>query len=254
MSGGKKKRRDIQTGLRQSEQFTQQGAAALQPYAQAGIAPTNQLSSLLGLGTPQAQAQARQQFEASPFYTAGENAFGIEKDAVDSGLSSQGLLYSQSRQNAVADARQRNYANAFQSYLNTTSGLAGMGLQGAAGQAGLYGQQGQNALTAGQAMANTRQGFLGTLGQLSQIGSNFGSAYTGFSDRRLKSEIEEIGKEGPLTKYRWKWNDEARKLGLEGPSSGYMADEVEAVMPDAVSVKYGFKVIDYGMVEERLKA
>lgn len=252
MSGGKKKRKSIDQGLQQSQQYTQQGAAALQPYAQAGVPATNQMSSLLGLNTPQDQAKATAAFNASPFYTAGQNAFGLEKDAVDAGLSNQGLLYSQARLNAVEDARQRNYGNAFQSYLNTTSGLAGMGLQGAGGQANLYGQQGQNQLNAGFQKANTYQGFLGTLGQISQIGSNFGQAASGFSDRRLKTNIEEIGKQGPLTKYRWRWNETARDLGLEGPDSGYMADEVERVMPEAVSEKYGFKVIDYAMIEERL--
>lgn len=178
MSGGKKKRRDIAQGLDQSQQFTQQGAQALQPYAQAGLAPTNQLSALLGIsGDQQAATNA---FENSPFYAAGQNAFQVENDAIKSGLSNQGLLYSQANLNAQADARQRNYGNAFQQYLNTTSGLAGIGLQGAGAQANLYGQQGVNALNAGFQTANTRQGFLGTLGQIAGIGQAAGSGYSGF--------------------------------------------------------------------------
>lgn len=178
MSGGGKKRKDIAQGLEQSQQFTQQGAAALQPYAQAGIAPTNQLSALLGIsGDQQAAANA---FETSPFYAAGQNAFNQERSAVDKGLANSGLLYSSARMNAVEDARQRNYGNAFNSYLNATTGLAGLGLQGASGQAGLYGQQGMNALNAGFQTANTRQGILGTLGQVAGIGAQAGTGFSGF--------------------------------------------------------------------------
>lgn len=251
MSGGKKKRSALDAGQQQANAATQQGVNALNPYAQAGIPATNQLSNLAGLNTPQAQAQSRAQFEASPFYTAGQNAFGLEKDAVDAGLSNQGLLFSSARLGAVEDARQRNYSNAFQNYLNTTSGLAGMGLQGAGGQANLYGQQGQNALNTGIQKANTYQGVLGTLGQISQIGANFGAAASGFSDRRLKTAVTPIGKRGPLTLYKWRWNDDAKALGLDGPSSGFMAEEVAKVMPEAVGMRQGYQTVDYGAVLER---
>jgi len=252
MSGGRKKQKDISQGLEQSKQFTQQGAAALQPYAQGGLPAFNQANAFLGLGTPAQNAAAKAQFEASPFFAGGENAFGLEKDEIDAGLSNSGLLFSQSRQNAVADARQRNYQNALQQFLGLNQNQAGFGLQGASGQANLYGQQGLNALNAGFQKANTRQGFLGTLGQISQIGSNFGSAYSGFSDRRLKSNLRATASHGPLTVYRWTWNDEAEALGLSGDEVGFVADEVEKIMPEAVSMKNGYQTVDYGMVAERL--
>lgn len=252
MSGGKKKRRDISKGLEQANAATQQAVGALTPYSQAGIAPTNQLTYLLGLGTPEQQQTATNAFQSSPFYAAGQNAFGLEKDAIDAGLANSGLLYSQARLNAVEDARQRNYSNAFSNYLNTTSGLAGIGLSGAGAIAGAYGQQGQNALNAGLATANTRQGFLGTLGQISQIGANIGAAASGFSDRRLKKNIKRIGYRNKMNFYRWEWNDEAKALGLSGVSSGFMADEVERVLPEAVGERMGFKIVDYGMIAERL--
>lgn len=178
MSGGKKKRRDINKGLDQANTATQQAVQQLTPYSQAGVPATNQLSALLGISGN--QADAVKAFEASPFYKAGQTAFGLEKDSIDAGLSNQGLLFSQARLNAREDARQRNYSNAFSNYLNTTSGLAGIGLTGAGAAAGAYNQQGLNALNAGFQTANTRQGFLGTLGQISQIGKNVASAYSGF--------------------------------------------------------------------------
>lgn len=254
MSGGKKKRTDIQTGLDQANMATQQGVAAFQPFATGGLPAFNQANAFLGLGTPQQNAAARTQFEASPFFTGGQNAFGIEKDEIDAGLSNSGLLFSQSRQNAVADARQRNYQNALAQFLGLNSQQAGFGLQGAAGQAGLFNQQGQNAFAAGQAKANTRQGFLGTLGQISQIANNFGSAVGGtggFSDRKLKRDVRPISSHGPLTVYRWTWNDEAKALGLSGDEVGFMADEVEKIMPEAVGSSNGYQTVNYGAVMER---
>ena len=252
MSGGRKKRRDIKVGLDQANAATQQGVTALNPYAGAGIPALGNANALLGFGSPEAIAAAQGNFNNSLFYKGGENAFNIEKDAIDAGLSNQGLLFSQARINGVEEARQRNYQNALAQYLGLNQQQAGIGLSGAAGQANLYGQQGQNALNAGFQTANTRQGLLGTLGQISEIGKNIGEAYSGFSDRRLKTDIEAIGSRGPLTEYRWRWNDKARDFGLEGKDTGFMADEVEKIMPEAVGERYGFKTVNYGMLSERL--
>lgn len=176
--GNKKKRKDINKGLEQSKALTERAVQTLQPYAQSGVPATNQLSALLGINGN--QAAATKAFESSPFYKAGQTAFGLEKDAIDAGLSNQGLLFSQARLNAREDARQRNYSNAFSNYLNTTSGLAGIGLSGAGAQAGALTQQGNNALNAGFQTANTRQGFLGTLGGIANIGRTIRGAYSGF--------------------------------------------------------------------------
>lgn len=251
MSGGKKKRKDIQQGLDQSKAFTEQGAAALQPYAQGGRPAFDNANAFLGLGGAAAQQQAGQNFKNSLFYTGGQNAFGLEKDAIDSGLSNQGLLYSSARLNAVEDARQRNYQNALAQYLGLNQAQSGVGFAGASGQAGLYGQQGQNALNAGFQTANTRQGILGNLKTISEIGANFGQAASGFSDRRLKADIKKIDDYGPLSVYHWRWNDAAKELGLSGDEVGFMADEVEQIMPEAVGVKSGYQTVDYGAVMER---
>lgn len=70
-------------------------------------------------------------------------------------------------------------------------------------------------------------------------------AFSSFSDRRLKSNIEFIGEESGIRKYRWTWNDLAKKLGLSGESYGVMADEVEESHPDAVSIQDGYLIVDY---------
>jgi len=102
----------------------------------------------------------------------------------------------------------------------------------AAGQSAMdqYGIQSANA----NAQNAGLYGMLGTAGGLA--GAKF------FSDRRLKSNIERIGTHPiglPIYEY-----------DIFGEHQiGFMADEVEAFMPAAVSVHpSGFKMVDYGML------
>lgn len=88
---------------------------------------------------------------------------------------------------------------------------------------------------------------LGGAGQAagSAAGAAAGSAI--FSDRRLKADIERIGTL-PTTglgiySFRYK--------GGFAVHAGLMADEVETVIPEAVSEHGGFKAVDYAMVFER---
>ena len=252
MSGGKKKRADLRQGQQQFNQFAGQAIDTLRPFSEGGLPAFNNANALLGLGGD--QNAANQNFRNSLFYTGGENAFNTDRDAIDSGLSSQGLLFSSARQRAVEEARNRNFQNAFSQYLGLNQSQAGLGAQTAGNIANLQFGQGNAALNTSQNIANTRQGFLGTLGQLAGIGGQFAGAATGFSDRRLKADIEHIGNDGPLPRYKWKWNEHANGLGLEGHSSGYMADEVERVFPDAVFTgAYDYKMVDYVRVSEHLE-
>jgi hypothetical protein len=77
---------------------------------------------------------------------------------------------------------------------------------------------------------------LQTVGTLATIASLF----SGFSDRRLKRNIKKIGTTVlnlPLYVFDYVWG---------GRFIGVMADEVEKVLPEAVSELYGFKVVNYG--------
>lgn len=181
MSGGRKKRSDLAKGQAQFDRYAGQAIDLQRPYAELGQPAANQLSYLSGLGSPEQQQQANNAFTNSLFYQGGQNAFGLEKDAIDAGLSSQGLLYSQARLNAVEDARQRNFQNAFAQYLGNTGNVANIGLGATNNTGNILMNQGNAALgTAGQ-QAATRQGFLGTLGQITGIGANIANAYKGFS-------------------------------------------------------------------------
>lgn len=64
-----------------------------------------------------------------------------------------------------------------------------------------------------------------------------------FSDRRLKRDIVKIGEEANglgIYSYRYLW----------GPTrhTGYMADEVRAVAPEAVTRAFGFDMVNYGLL------
>jgi hypothetical protein len=99
--------------------------------------------------------------------------------------------------------------------------------------------QGNYDLAASQ---SKQSGFNSLLGGLAQMG---GAAITRYSDRRLKTNIRQIGEKWGFPWYTWDWKDGT------GSSEGVMADEVEAVLPQAV-VQFGeFKAVHYHMLEAR---
>ena len=76
------------------------------------------------------------------------------------------------------------------------------------------------------------------------IGTAIGIGAKVFSDRRLKRNVERIGRtpNGKLNIYRFNY------LWSDTPTVGYMADEVMHVYPEAVFEVGGFKVLDYSKI------
>jgi hypothetical protein len=72
----------------------------------------------------------------------------------------------------------------------------------------------------------------------------------GNSDRRLKQEIVKIGMHpAGFGVYLFDYKPEYRDQWGYGRQFGVMADEVEKVMPEAVSVHpAGYKMVDYAML------
>lgn len=70
------------------------------------------------------------------------------------------------------------------------------------------------------------------------------------SDINLKDSITKIGElSDKIGLYRWKWNETAKALGIDTEEVGVLAQEVEAVMPEAVSTApNGYKQVRYDMV------
>lgn len=75
------------------------------------------------------------------------------------------------------------------------------------------------------------------------------SIYQAFSDRRLKSDIKQVGNIGGHNIYTWNWNKEANKLGLKGSSKGVIAQEVMKSNPDAVTLdNSGYYKVNYSAI------
>jgi hypothetical protein len=104
------------------------------------------------------------------------------------------------------------------------SGLFGLGAAGLMAPAGTFG------------------GLFGAGAGAGGIGS-LASGLTAFSDRRLKTNIKQIGTADNglnVYSYNYVWG---------GPTQlGYMADEVEKLVPEAVGESHGYKTVNYGMI------
>ena len=68
------------------------------------------------------------------------------------------------------------------------------------------------------------------------------------SDERLKENIKPIGKsENGHNLYTWDWNDKAKELGVNDPTTGVLAQEVMKYMPEAVIQNdNGYYMVNYG--------
>lgn len=99
---------------------------------------------------------------------------------------------------------------------------------------------GENVSTSSPGLLNTILGAIAT-----------GGSIIAKSDRRLKTAIRKIGTlTNGLGLYRWRWNDEAAEIGLTGNASGVIAQEVQKILPQAVSTLDGYLAVDYGQVLE----
>ena len=100
--------------------------------------------------------------------------------------------------------------------------------------------------TAGQ----TTQRKTGTGDVLGTAAQLLGSYFIGTSDKRLKDNIEYIGRSKDGHKiYTWEWNDIAQELGVDTPTIGVLAQEVLQYMPEAViKDENGYYKVNYGVL------
>jgi hypothetical protein len=181
-----------------------------------------------------------------------QQAYGNARDsAIGQGVGAAQGMFGMNLQNAQLNnqsAQQGLQGNmAIQNqYGNQLQGLYGMGPQGTS-----YNQQSvAGADILGAANANNANSLASNNAALAaQTGNNqaaaglVGSIIKAFSDKRLKTNIVKIGQyANGLTKYSWDyvWGESAE---------GVMADEVEAIISDAVSTHWtGFKMVNYSML------
>ena len=82
------------------------------------------------------------------------------------------------------------------------------------------------------------------LGSAAQIAALFAM---NASDERLKDNIKLIGNEKGYNIYTWTWNKIAKKLGVNSPTKGVIAQEVMRTNPDAVALHdSGYYMVNYG--------
>lgn len=151
----------------------------------------------------------------------------------------------------VGNVQNQALLNAYGTQLQGLQNLSSMGGNYTGQIAGGINQMGTNTaqgiIAEAQNKAASQQAGFGNLMGLGQLGLGAYSAGL-FSDDRLKTNIEHTGYENGIPTYKWEWNEKAADLSLHGKSYGTLASEVEKVRPDAVSVKDGFKVVNYEMI------
>lgn len=202
-------------------------------------------------------------------------------------LGQQRLQSAAAQTSAAVEAQRQQAANTLlgtgQGALAQSQGAFGTlfgGGQGALQQAGgLYGNLGQQGLSSlglanqlaasqiglaqtpidtyskyasiifGTPQASTNPNFAGTQGSTSS-GSGFNLGFGQGSDISIKENIHKIGTLGNgINLYKFEYKDQYKDTWGHGQQIGVMAQEVEKVIPEAVSThKDGYKLVNYSMV------
>ena len=159
------------------------------------------------------------------------------------------LPFLQNQQNLVQGGIQQGLGiagNLSQLNSNQTSALANLELGNATNIANLV--QGIGAVQAGGVTGAANARTAGASG-LFNAATQIGAAAIGASDKRLKKNIELLGKNNGFNIYSWDWNEEGNKQGLEGTAVGVIAQEVQETHPQYVNThESGFLTVDYSGV------
>jgi len=255
-------------------------ANAAQPsiaYAQQGYTPQGYQQGVQGymnpflqnaMGSTAAQMQNVNQQEQQKLLgnEVQQGAFGGDRGKVAQAalMNQQNLAMGQT----LGQMANQGYQSAAQNYMTGLGQIGNLGIQGQ--QAGLQGAQammgagtlGQQTEQAGKsALYNQFQQQQAYPFQVAQFLANIaegtgalsGSTTTQtapqyfFSDARLKEDIKRVGtaKNGlPIYTFKYKGDD------TEQTHTGYMAQDVEKVHPEAVGESHGFKTVDYDKASE----
>jgi len=157
----------------------------------------------------------------------------------------------------MLSGRQTNLMN---TGLNAAVGLGDFGQANSGGIASLLSQSGQarssGIITDQQAQAQSGQNMLNaaaTIGSMFLSGGSGG--LFGFSDPRLKINVEQVSDIKGLNVYQWDWTPETKGTLVEGCATiGFMADEVQEKYPQHIHEFGGFMVVDYPALLDELEA
>ena len=157
----------------------------------------------------------------------------------------------------MLNGRQTNLMN---TGLNAATGLGQMGQNNSANIGNMMSQSGQatssGIITDQQAKAQGQQNMLNTA---ATIGSMFltggASGLFGFSDPRLKENVEQVSSIHDLGVFQWDWAEFTKGTLVDGCATiGFMADEVQEKYPQHVGEFGGFMIIDYPALLDELEA
>lgn len=183
--------------------------------------------------------------QQSPFYT---EAVRLGEEGVLRNASATGGLRSGGANEALANVNQQAYLASYQNQLSGLQGFANLPSNAnniAAQQSSIGQTQAAGIIGGANSAAAQQQQNMNNIGTAANIGLQ---AWDTFSDARLKSDIAPAGVVNGHNTYTWVWNDLAADLGLTGPDWGVIADEIEITHPEAVSMRCGYKVVNYSMI------
>ena len=176
--------------------------------------------------------------------------------------STGGIQEQRSLQDQIGQQQSQNMANAFGQGLSAQgqqfNQALGQSQQQLQQQLGL-GQLGQGLFNTALAPEQALQNQIATFGSLApsqttqkqnKSGGILGAIGGLFSDERLKKNIKKIGQtDKGFNLYSWEWNDLAKSLNISGRTYGVIAQEVQAVSPEAVMLdKNGYLKVNYDEV------
>jgi hypothetical protein len=252
-------------------------AAQLSPFAEAGVSALGRQQALLGLGTPEEQEAAFASFSESPGQrfireraersvtrnasTIGGVGGGNVRAALTelgAGFAAQDFSNQFNRLGQIRTSGQQAAGDIGSGRLSTGQNIAstqfgarqltGASAINTAARQGQFGQQAaSNISNLTQSGSQARaSGILGSQ-QAKQEGQqqSLEIAAALFSDKRLKENIKKIGTLNGFGWYSWTWNKLALKLGLEGNSTGVIADKVKLIRPGLIGEREGFLTVNY---------
>ncbi len=236
------------------------------PYSTTGAAANQMYGNALGLNGAQGNQAARQAFQTSPGY---EFATGQGIQALDRSAAGAGMFGSGNAAMALNDYGQGMANQQYGNWLQGLSGLNNQGLAAATGQTARQGAlanieqwaaggaaqgnlaaalaNGQNIMQGGIASAQANmQGGANLLGGITSGLSGIASL---FSDRRMKTDIEKLGKDEPtglnLYAYRYKKDPKTYPKVV-----GVIAQDVEKKYPGSTKTINGHLVVRQEALEE----
>jgi len=140
-------------------------------------------------------------------------------------------------------------------------GLMGRNKGGTPGGAVAGGQAGYSGRIATAGSGVNSYGTSSAFGNMGQSGLKVGATGVGaaggvaggmgvagwFSDIRLKENITYLGQSQGFNIYSWDWNDKAKELGINDPTTGVIAQEVQKTNPELVRTSTnGYLLVNYG--------